>query len=101
MLAADNVKVPFPVLVNVPDPVAIRSADRIATGSGTLTKTGNGTLTLSAANTYTGATTISDGTLAISNATGLGTTDAAASVVPRPVAFEIAKVPSEIVVAPV
>ena len=55
-------------------------ADRIATGSGTLTKTGNGTLTLSAANTYTGATTISDGTLAISNATGLGTTDAATTV---------------------
>ena len=26
MLAADNVKVPFPVLVNVPDPVAIGSA---------------------------------------------------------------------------
>jgi hypothetical protein len=26
VLAADNVKVPFPVLVNVPDPVAIRSA---------------------------------------------------------------------------
>ena len=58
----------------------ITVADPIATGSGTLTKTGNETLTLSAANTYTGATTISDGTLAISNATGLGTTDAATTV---------------------
>jgi autotransporter-associated beta strand protein len=46
----------------------------IATGSGTLTKDGTGTLTLSGANTYTGATTVSAGTLAIGNATGLGTT---------------------------
>ncbi|MFC5769758.1 autotransporter-associated beta strand repeat-containing protein, partial [Thauera sinica] len=35
----------------------------IGTGAGTLTKSGAGTLTLNAANTYTGATTVSAGTL--------------------------------------
>jgi autotransporter-associated beta strand protein len=47
--------------------------DAIATGSGTLTKDGTGTLTLSAANTYTGTTTVSAGILNIRNATSLGT----------------------------
>jgi autotransporter-associated beta strand protein len=45
----------------------------IAIGSGTLTKDGTGTLTLSAANTYTGTTTVSAGILNIRNATSLGT----------------------------
>jgi len=48
--------------------------DIIAIGSGTLTRDGTGTLTLNAANTYTGATTVSAGVLNIRNATGLGTT---------------------------
>ena len=52
----------------------------VISGSGTLTKSGSGTLTLSAANTYTGATTVSGGTLAVSNATGLGTTAGGATV---------------------
>jgi autotransporter-associated beta strand protein len=43
-------------------------------GTGTLTKDGVGTLTLNNANTYTGATTVSAGTLNIQNATALGTT---------------------------
>jgi len=38
--------------------------DPIATGVGTLSKDGSGTLTLTAANTYTGLTTVSAGTLA-------------------------------------
>ena len=42
----------------------ITVADVIATGTGTLTKDGAGTLTLSGLNTYTGLTTVSNGTLA-------------------------------------
>ncbi len=38
----------------------------IGTGIGTLTKTGTGTLTLSGVNTYSGATTISEGTVVLS-----------------------------------
>ncbi|MCE4226973.1 hypothetical protein HCU64_24865 [Methylobacterium sp. C25] len=41
-------------------------------GNGALTKTGTGTLTLTGANTYTGATTISRGTLRIGDGTGAG-----------------------------
>ena len=50
----------------------ITVADPIATSTGTLTKEGSGTLTLSAANTYTGVTTISAGALRISNSSALG-----------------------------
>ncbi|MGU3495730.1 autotransporter domain-containing protein [Xanthobacteraceae bacterium A53D] len=49
----------------------------IATGTGTLSKDGVGTLTLSAANTFTGATTISMGTIAL---TGAGSIADSASV---------------------
>lgn len=45
----------------------------ITTGSGTLTKDGTGTVTLLGANSYTGLTTISAGSLNVRNATGLGT----------------------------
>jgi autotransporter-associated beta strand protein len=43
-------------------------------GSVAFTKTGTGTLTLSGANTYSGLTTVSAGTLDIRNAAALGTT---------------------------
>jgi len=44
---------------------AVTLASALASSGGTLTKLGAGTLTLSGANTYTGATTISAGTLQI------------------------------------
>jgi autotransporter-associated beta strand protein len=52
----------------------------VGLGSGTLTKDGVGKLTLSVANTYTGATTVSVGTLNIQNATALGSTAGATTV---------------------
>jgi autotransporter-associated beta strand protein len=54
--------------------------DVIATGTGTLTKDGTGILFLNAANTYTGATTVSAGILNVQNATGLGTIAAGTTV---------------------
>ncbi|NDA19344.1 MAG: hypothetical protein EBZ11_07920, partial [Alphaproteobacteria bacterium] len=46
--------------------------DPIGTGTGTLTKDGSGTLTLTAANTYTGKTTISNGTIVVSGSGTIG-----------------------------
>jgi autotransporter-associated beta strand protein len=48
-------------------------------GSGGLTKTGTGSLTLSGANTYTGTTTVSAGTLKLGNTSALG--DSSSNVV--------------------
>jgi len=44
----------------------------VISGAYALTKVGSGTLTLGASNTYTGGTTVSDGTLSIANTAGLG-----------------------------
>jgi len=54
----------------------------------TLTKTGSGSLVLSAANTYTGLTTVSAGVLRINNTSGLGTT-AGGTVVLSGAALEV------------
>lgn len=47
----------------------------LITGGGGLTKSGTSTLTLNTANSYTGLTTISAGTVKLGNATALGTSD--------------------------
>ena len=49
-------------------------------GTGSVTKLGTGTTTLSGVNTYIGLTTVSTGTLAITNAYGLGGTAAGTTV---------------------
>lgn len=50
------------------------------TFAGTLTKSGIGILTLSSANTYTGLTTVSEGTISVNHVDTLGTTAAGTSV---------------------
>ncbi|MBA4304944.1 MAG: hypothetical protein C0424_12015 [Sphingobacteriaceae bacterium] len=66
---------------------AISITGIIATGTGTLTKDGAGTATLTAANTFTGGTTISAGAINVQNANALGT--AGAIVVNSGGAFQI------------
>jgi fibronectin-binding autotransporter adhesin len=53
----------------------------VLSGTGTLIKIGASTLTLSGANDFTGATTISNGALRLSHATGAGTTAGTITVV--------------------
>ena len=63
---------PESVTVNAAKNYTLTGAGRIA-GEAVLNKSGAGTLTLSSANTYTGGTVVSGGTLAISDAAALGT----------------------------
>ena len=57
--------------INLPGTSATLSGN--ITGTGNLTKTGTGTLVLSYANGYSGGTTVSGGTLLVTNTTGSGT----------------------------
>jgi autotransporter-associated beta strand protein len=52
----------------------------LISGNGALTKTGAGTLTLTASSNYTGATTVSAGTLVVANSAALGTTAGSTTV---------------------
>jgi len=53
---------------------------RVISGTGAVSQDGSGTTTLSVANTYSGLTSVNAGTLAISNASSLGTTAAGTEV---------------------
>jgi autotransporter-associated beta strand protein len=52
----------------------------VVSGSGSLTKSGSGTLVLGSSNAYSGGTIVSDGTLRLANARGLGDTNAFVNV---------------------
>jgi autotransporter-associated beta strand protein len=59
---------------------ATQTITGVISGTGDIDKTGTGTLILGAANTYSGATNIDSGTLAITNASALGSTAGATAV---------------------
>ena len=52
----------------------------VISGTGSIVKSGTGTLTLSGTNTYSGSTSVSNGVLAVSNASALGATSGATTV---------------------
>src|SRR5262249_43872673 len=63
-----NVQIGGALIFNRNNTIAVASA---ISGAGTLTQSGSGTLNLTAANTYSGNTTVTSGTLALSGAGAL------------------------------
>ena len=66
--------------ITVTDAASTLTLSGVTSGAGGLTKAGAGTLTLSAANTYTGVTTVSAGVLDARTNTALGTVAGATTV---------------------
>ena len=66
-----GVVVPVDSFINVPNGQASLYLQSVIGGAGGLTKTGAGTTTLSGPNTYTGATTVSEGTLKLGASGGV------------------------------
>ncbi len=62
-----------PATINAANPISLSGIVSDNFGGYALTKTGTSTLTLSGANIYTGATTVSAGTLVLASASGAGT----------------------------
>jgi autotransporter-associated beta strand protein len=65
-------------------------ATSLISSSGLLTKSGSGTLTLEGANTYTGTTTISAGTLKLGNVAALSSSSGGVTVSTSSAAFDLA-----------
>ena len=79
-VALNSISVEDSAAINISNSSESTISDVISGTDVTLSKDGTGTLILTGNNTYTGDTTISNGTLAITAATGLGTTDGTTTV---------------------
>lgn len=62
--------------INVTSSSGIHTISAVLAGTAGFSKNSNGKLTVSGANTYTGVTTVTDGNLTVSSASGLGATGA-------------------------
>ena len=79
-LTAANIGLQSSASLSVTNSASSSITGVISGTSSTLTKAGSGTLTLSGSNTYTGATTVSAGTLAVTANNALGTNAAGTTV---------------------
>ncbi len=74
LVLRNNDATPGPIALTVGGNNSSTTYKGVLSGTGSLIKTGSGTLTLGAANTYTGATTVSNGTLQVDGSTTSATT---------------------------